>query len=60
MNDIQDTNWHALSDEAIVRRVGDFVKWARLQQNKSQQTVAEDAGISPKSFRTGRNWDWED
>lgn len=46
MNEKSYENWNAISDEAIVRRVGDFVKWARLQQNKSQQVVAEDAGIS--------------
>jgi len=46
MNDKSYDNWNALSDEAIVRRVGDFVKWHRLRQNKSQQLVAKDAGIS--------------
>lgn len=46
MNEVSYRKWSAFSDEAIVRRVGEFVKWARLQQNKSQQTVAEDAGIS--------------
>lgn len=46
MNEKSYENWNAISDEAIVRRVGDFVKWTRLQQNKSQQAVAEDAGIS--------------
>ncbi|NBB89277.1 MAG: helix-turn-helix domain-containing protein [Bacteroidetes bacterium] len=46
MNDKSYNNWNALSDEAIVRRIGDFVKWHRLQQNTSQQGVAEAAGIS--------------
>ena len=46
MNEISYDNWNALSDEAIVRRIGDFVKWHRLQQNTSQQGVAEAAGIS--------------
>ncbi len=46
MNEKSYDNWSAMSDEAIVRRIGDFVKWHRLQQNTSQQGVAEAAGIS--------------
>jgi len=60
MNEISYGNWSLISDEAIVSRVGEFVKRARLQQNKSQQIVAKDTGISPKYFRTGRKWEWED
>jgi transcriptional regulator with XRE-family HTH domain len=46
MNDISYTKWHAMSDKALLKHVGEFVKHQRLEQNKSQKEVAEAAGIS--------------
>jgi transcriptional regulator with XRE-family HTH domain len=36
----------ALSDDAIVRRIGEFIKNERLNQNMTQQSLAERAGIN--------------
>ena len=46
MNDISDTNWLSMSDKALIGTIGNFVKHHRLNQNRSQDNVAEDAGIS--------------
>ena len=40
------TNINAMSDDAIVANLGEFVKHHRLEQNKTQSQVAEQAGIN--------------
>lgn len=40
------TDIYALSDAAIVAEMGAFVKHHRLEQNKTQAQLAEEAGIS--------------
>jgi len=37
---------NALSDDAIIRRIGEFIKNERLDQNMTQQILAERAGIN--------------
>ncbi|WP_091267299.1 helix-turn-helix domain-containing protein [Gillisia sp. Hel1_33_143] len=39
-------NWKALTDEAIVKEIGAFVKHHRLNQNKTQANVATQAGLN--------------
>jgi len=46
MNDISYTNWDAMSDKALAEQIGTFIKHHRIEQNKTQDTVAKDAGIS--------------
>ena len=46
MNDISYKNWDAMSDNALTEQIGAFVKYYRLQQNKSQSALASAAGIS--------------
>ncbi len=46
MNDISDNNWYAMSDRALNGTIGTFIKYHRLQQNRSQTEVAEAANIS--------------
>jgi transcriptional regulator with XRE-family HTH domain len=46
MMDISNTNWIAMSDAALIETIAGFVKHHRLLQNKTQQQVAEDAGIN--------------
>ena len=46
MNDISYKNWNLLSDKALLEQIGHFVQSHRLNQNKSQDQVAEAAGIS--------------
>jgi transcriptional regulator with XRE-family HTH domain len=40
------TNWIAMSDTAIVSKIGEFIKKERLNSNKTQAQLAEEAGIS--------------
>ena len=44
--DNTNNNWNAMSDQAIMKSIGLFIKQQRLQQNKSQQQLAIDAGIN--------------
>lgn len=44
--DNTNNNWTAMSDQAIMKSIGLFIKQQRLQKNKSQQKLAEDAGIN--------------
>ena len=46
MTDISYKNWHSMSDDALAKQVGVFIKHHRLEQNKTQELVAEAAGIS--------------
>ena len=46
MNGNSDVNLNSFSDNALIKRLADFVKWHRLNQNKTQGQVAKDAGIS--------------
>lgn len=39
-------NWIAMSDKALLKHIGDFVKHHRMEQNKTQDTLATEAGIS--------------
>ena len=39
-------NWRMMSDAALVEMISVFVKHHRLSQNKSQEELAGDAGIS--------------
>ncbi|MCK9436867.1 MAG: helix-turn-helix domain-containing protein [Synergistaceae bacterium] len=46
MNDISRNDWNAMSDDRILKQIGEFVKHHRMEQNKTQAMLAEDAGIS--------------
>ena len=46
MTDIPYVNWLSMSDDNLAKQVGAFTKHHRLQQNKTQEVVAEAAGIS--------------
>lgn len=46
MNDLSNINWYAQSDRALSERIGAFVRYHRLEQNRTQSEVAEKAGIS--------------
>lgn len=38
--------WHAMSDSRILELLGGFIQKIRLEQNKTQQQVATDAGLN--------------
>lgn len=46
MNDLSYINWSAISDNEIARHIGEFVKHHRMQQDKTQEMLAKEAGIS--------------
>lgn len=46
MNDISYTNWNSMSDDAISKQIGKFIRHHRIEQNKTQDELAKDAGIS--------------
>ncbi len=39
-------HWIAMSDKAIVEAIGAFLKHKRLNQNKTQSQIAQDAGLN--------------
>lgn len=40
-----DTRMYALNDDTLISKIGAFVRHHRLEQNVSQQTLADKAGI---------------
>lgn len=46
MNDKSYERWELMSDRALMKTIGVFIKSNRLNQNKSQDQVATAAGIS--------------
>lgn len=39
-------DWVAMSDNAIIAAIGEFIKHKRLQENKTQAQLATEAGIN--------------
>ena len=39
-------NWYAMSDAALLELIGQYIKDSRLKQNKTQQQIAESAGVN--------------
>ena len=46
MNDKPFSNWYAMSDNTLVEQIGTFVKHHRQEQNKTQDMLSHQAGIS--------------
>lgn len=38
--------WHSMGDQALAAHIGAFVKHHRLEQNKTQDVLSHEAGIS--------------
>ena len=49
--------WHAMSDPAILEILGRFIQQTRLQQNKTQQQIANAAGINRSTIVKIENGD---
>jgi len=45
MSENSDINWNSMSDKAVLAMLGDFIRETRLSQNKTQQQLADSAGI---------------
>lgn len=46
MTDKSFTNWHSLSDDALMRHIGLFIRHKRMQGNLTQDELAVSSGIS--------------
>jgi transcriptional regulator with XRE-family HTH domain len=46
MTDNANTNWTAMSNDAIIASIGEFIKQKRLQDNKTQLQLAKDSGLN--------------
>jgi len=46
MTDISYKDWIAMSDKALAMHIGNFIRHHRIEQNKTQESVAGEAGIS--------------
>ena len=46
MTDLSYINWESMNDRALVEHIGAFIKHHRIDQNKTQEVVANAAGIS--------------
>lgn len=46
MTDLSYTNWDSMSDKALAEHIGIFISHNRLDQNKTQDVLANAAGIS--------------
>lgn len=46
MADKTNNTWTALSDKALAEIIGEYIKHHRLDQNKTQSRLAEEAGIN--------------
>lgn len=48
-------NWNEFSDGALLEKIGQFVQQTRLRQNKSQQQVADAAGVNRSTLSQVEN-----
>jgi transcriptional regulator with XRE-family HTH domain len=46
MNDESYIVWHSMSDAALSKTIGEFIKYHRVNQNKTQDEVSRAANIS--------------
>jgi transcriptional regulator with XRE-family HTH domain len=46
MTDISYNKWDSMSDKALAMHIGAFIKHHRMEQNKTQDVLANAAGIS--------------
>jgi transcriptional regulator with XRE-family HTH domain len=46
MNDIAFIEWRSMSDQALAAHIGAFIRHHRLEQNKTQDALSHEAGIS--------------
>jgi transcriptional regulator with XRE-family HTH domain len=46
MTDISYKSWDSMSDKALAEHIGAFIKHHRMDQNKTQEVLANAAGIS--------------
>lgn len=57
MMDKANKDWYAMSDDAIIKSIGAFIKHHRIEKNRTQQDVANDAGINRSTLSLLENGD---
>ena len=57
MMDKTNKDWYAMSDDAIIKVIGAFIKHHRIGQNRTQQDIADDAGINRTTLSYLENGD---
>ena len=57
MLDKTNKNWVSMSDVAIIKSIGAFIKHQRIEENRTQQDVADDAGINRTTLSFLENGD---
>jgi transcriptional regulator with XRE-family HTH domain len=57
MSDITNNEWISMSDTALLATIGAFVKHKRVEQNKTQAQLAQDAGINRSTLSLFENGD---
>ena len=58
MTDLSYIKWIAASDVSLIKNLGSFIKYNRLQQNKTQVQLSREAGIARSTlslFEKGEN-----
>ena len=53
--DITNIQWSAMSDTALMKNIGSFIRHHRLEQNKTQSLLAEEAGINRSTLSQFEN-----
>lgn len=46
MTDLSFKEWHSKSDQQLAAQIGKFIRHHRLEQNKTQEILSKEAGIS--------------
>lgn len=57
MMDSVNKDWLAMNDDALVNTIGAFVKHHRITQNRTQQEIANNAGINRTTLSSLENGD---
>lgn len=57
MTDKANNDWYAMSDDTIIKSIGAFIKHHRIEQNRTQKDVANDAGINRTTLSLLENGD---
>lgn len=55
MTEYYDIDYNVLSDERLLKMVGDFIKHHRVERNIDQSSLAHDAGISRSTLSLMEN-----
>jgi len=55
MSEITNNEWIAMSDTALLATIGSFIRYQRVEQNKTQAKLAKEAGINRSTLSLFEN-----